>query len=294
MNRLLICAVLALGLAACGHGAQESARTAQTPPASQPATPAQEPAASTAEAPPAAQAAQAAATDDGESVDNVTAAVSPIEAAVADNAPAVGGTLPAKWQEGTNVPALPAAQPVSVPPGDVEVTEIFWYGCGHCFALEPYLESWEKKTKPAWVKLVRMPVVWNEVTREDARTFYTLKALGKLDQLHLAVFRELHVNHKPLTIVAGNAVDQGATQRRVREFLVANGVSAEEFDRTYRSFAVETELRQAENLSRRYVADHTPMVVVQGKYTTDVGMAGGVNQLFELVDDLAAREHAGR
>ena len=290
MTRLLLCSILALGLAACGGKDGGEPVSNNAPTASEPA-----PAAEAATAPAAAPAAPAATTPiDGETVDDVTSSVSPIAAAVAATTAAPAATLPTKWKQGTHFAALPAAQPVSVAPGEVEVTEIFWYGCGHCFTLEPRIAAWEKNGKPDYVKVVRMPVVWNEVTREDARLFYTLEALGKLDPVNLAVFRELHVNRKPLTIIAGNRVDTAATEKRVRDFLVANGVSAEDFGKTYRSFAVENRIRQAEGLSRRYQADHTPMVVVQGKYMTDVGMAGGLDPFFELITDLAARERAGR
>jgi hypothetical protein len=73
---------------------------------------------------------------------------------------------------------------------------------------------------------------------------------------------------------------------------VANGVSAEDFAKHYRTFSSENKLRQAENLARRYMLDHTPMFVVHGKYLTDAEMAGGVDKLFQLVTDLAARERA--
>ena len=289
MNRLLIVTLLSLGLAACGS--QEAGEPAQaTAPATgqaapQPAEPAPAPAATAAA--PAAQA------SDGETVDDVTSSVSPIAAAVAASTPATAGALPSKWKSGKHFAPLPAAQPVSTGPGEVEVVEIFWYGCGHCFTLEPLIQNWEKKGKADYVKVIRMPVVWNEVTREDARLFYTLEVLGKLDELNLPVFRELHVNRKPLTVVAGNRVDTAATERRAREFLAGHGVSAEDFGKAYRSFAVENKIRQAETLSRRYQADHTPMVVVQGKYMTDVGMAGGPDPFFELINDLAARERSG-
>jgi len=287
MTRLLLCSILALGLAACGGRDGGEPVSDNTPAPSGPAAVADTPAAATAPAAPAT-----AAPSDGETVDDVTSSVSPIAAAVAATTAAPSATLPAKWKQGTHFAALPAAQPVSVAPGEVEVTEIFWYGCGHCFTLEPRLAAWEKNGKPEYVKVVRMPVVWNEVTREDARLFYTLEALGKLDPVNLAVFREMHINRKPLTIIAGNKVDAVATEKRVRDFLVANGISAEDFGKTYRSFAVENRIRQAEGLSRRYQADHTPMVVIQGKYMTDVGMAGGPDLFFELIADLAARERA--
>lgn len=293
MNRLLLCAALALGLAACG-GRDAGDRTAGDTTA--PATVAGQPeAAPSPAAPPvAAEPVITGEPNDGESVDDVTASVSPIAAAVAANTSAATAQLPARWKAGVNYASLPVAQPVSVPPGEVEVTEIFWYGCGHCFTLESRLAAWDKSGRPPYVKLLRLPVVWNEATREDARLYYTLEVLGKINPVNMAVFRELHVNRKPLTVIAGNRVDTAATEKRVREFLAANGVGAEEFGKTYRSFAVESKIRQAEALSRRYMADHTPMVVVQGKYVTDVSMAGGVEQLFQLIGDLAARERASR
>lgn len=291
MNRLLIITLVSLGLAACGSKDAGEPAAAAAPPAAAPDAPAAAPEAPATAAPAAAAAAPAS---DGETVDEVTSSASPIAAAVAATTPAPAATLPSKWQPGQHFAPLPAAQPVSVAPGEVEVVEIFWYGCGHCFTLEPHLATWEKKGKPDYVKVVRMPVVWNEVAREDARLFYTLEALGKLDTLNLAVFRELHVNRRPLTVVAGGRVDSAATERRAREFLLANGVSAEDFGKTYRSFGVENKIRQAETLSRRYMADHTPMAVVQGKYMTDVSMAGGLEPFFELIGDLAARERGGR
>jgi thiol:disulfide interchange protein DsbA len=289
MNRLLLTAVLAIALAACGGKETPTGQTAEAPPAATttPVEPSEPSAQPKAEAEAVAELAS-----DGETVDEATSAVSPIAAAVAANTPAPTPASPSKFRAGQHYALLPVAQPVSVEPGRVEVTEIFWYGCGHCFTLEPRIEAWEKQGKPDYVDVVRMPVVWNEVTREDARLFYTLQALGKLDELHLAVFRELHVNRNPLTVIAGNRIDATATENKVREFLATHGVSAEEFGRVYRSFATESKIRQAENLSRRYLADHTPMVVVQGKYQTDVSMAGGVEPLFAVVGELAERERA--
>ena len=196
-----------------------------------------------------------------------------------------------RWKQGVNFTAYPVAQPVSTPPGQVEVVEGFWYGCPHCYALEPRIEAWNK-SKPDWVTLKRLPVIWNEVTREDARLFLTIEALGLLDTLHAEVFREINANKRPLTVVTRGRVDPAATEKRAREFLMSHGVSAEDFARHYRSFSTENRLRQVENLSRRYMLDHTPMVIVHGKYLTDATMAGGQDELFELVNDLAAREHA--
>ena len=284
MNKPVLSMIAALLLcSACGKEAPPAA----TQQAEAPAAPA-----TTVEAPPApAPAAKPeAGSSDGETVDEAVSATSPIAAAVAATTPAPAKGDVSRWKEGENFIAYPVAQPVSTPPGKVEIVEGFWYGCGHCYALEPRLESWEK-SKPDWIVLKRTPVIWNEVTREDARLFFTIESLGLLDKLHAEVFREIHANGHPLTIIRGGRVDPAATEKSAREFLMSKGVSAEDFAKYYRTFSAENKLRQAENLSRRYLLDHTPMFVVHGKYLTDATMAGGVDQLFQVVNDLAAREH---
>jgi len=284
MNKPVLSMLAALLLcSACGKEAPPAAtQQAEAPAAS----------ATTVEAPPApAPAAKPeAGSSDGETVDEAVSATSPIAAAVAATTPAPAKGDVSRWKEGENFIAYPVAQPVSTPPGKVEIVEGFWYGCGHCYALEPRLESWEK-SKPDWIVLKRTPVIWNEVTREDARLFFTIESLGLLDKLHAEVFREIHANGHPLTIIRGGRVDPAATEKSAREFLMSKGVSAEDFAKYYRTFSAENKLRQAENLSRRYLLDHTPMFVVHGKYLTDATMAGGVDQLFQVVNDLAAREH---
>ena len=271
-----------LACAACGK---------ETPPAGNEAPAADAPAPAVAEATPApADAPPAAGSSDGETVDASTSATSPIASAIAATTPAPPSGDLQRWKEGENFVAYPVAQPVSTPPGSVEVVEGFWYGCGHCYSLEPRLQSWER-SKPAWITLKRTPVIWNEVTREDARLYFTIESLGLVDKLHTEIYREIHAKGRPLTVIRGGKVDKAATEKATREFLASKGVSSEDFAKHYRTFSAENKLRQAENLSRRYLLDHTPMFVVHGKYLTDADMAGGVDQLFQVVSDLAAREH---
>jgi thiol:disulfide interchange protein DsbA len=282
MNRISYAMIVVL-LAGCG---QDTAPA----PAQQAEAPAPTEATAQAPASEAPAAAEAASESDGETIDAAISATSPIAAAVAATTPAPASGNLAGWKQGENYIAYPVARPVSTPPGKVEVVEGFWYGCGHCYSLEPRLEAWDK-SRPDWITLKRVPVIWNEVTREDARLYYTVESLGRVGDLHSAVFRQIHVKGQPLTVIRGGRVDKAATEKAVREFLMANGVSAEDFAKHYRTFSTENKLRQAENLSRLYMLDHTPMVVVHGKYLTDAEMAGGVDKLFQLVNDLAAREH---
>lgn len=271
-----------LACAACGK---------EAPPAANEAPAAEAPAAAvTGTTPAPADAKPEAAESDGETVDESTSATSPIASAIAATTPALPSGDLQRWKAGENFTVYPVAQPVSTPPGTVEVVEGFWYGCGHCYSLEPRLQAWER-SKPAWITLKRTPVIWNEVTREDARLYFTIESLGLVDKLHTEVYREIHAKGRPLTVIRGGRVDKAATEKAAREFLISKGVSADDFTKHYRTFSSENKLRQAENLSRRYLLDHTPMFVVHGKYLTDADMAGGVDQLFQVVNDLAAREH---
>ena len=225
-------------------------------------------------------------TEESESAADVAAGLSPIAAAVAANTPATATPIPAKWVEGKSYTTLVPAQPTNVGPDRVEVIEVFWYGCGHCFHLDPTLESWRHQGKAPFVDFGRVPVMWNEVHRSHARLFYTLEALGKLEQLHVVVFREIHVKNNLLV-----GQDPAETEKLQRTFLKANGISDADFDRTYHSFTVETKLQRAEQLTRRYKVTGVPVMVINGKYTADVGSAGTEPQLISLIDDLAASEH---
>src|SRR6266852_5061427 len=78
----------------------------------------------------------------------------------------------------TRVRRIAAMSAWSISPGKVEVVEVFWLGCPHCYALEPFIQTW-LKTKPAYIDFVRVPVMWGPVHRAHARLFYTLQALNR-------------------------------------------------------------------------------------------------------------------
>lgn len=290
MNKLAVLLSTLVLLAACGK--QEPTPTAAQP---APAPAAEQPAAPAADAnatAPAEQAAtdQAAIAAPAETVSELDDQPLPADQQAASTTqpslklggPASSAPTSSKFKEGTNYQKLVPAQPTSAAPGKVEVTEVFWYGCGHCFSLDPAIESWRAKSKPAYVEFVRVPAMWNDGTRMHARLFYTAELLGKLDQLHGLIFREFHVSGNQL-----NTVD------KIAAFFQQHGVSKDEFTKAFSSFAVESKLQRADFLNRRYRIQSVPTLVVNGKYTTDVGTAGSETQLFSLIDELAAHEHGG-
>jgi thiol:disulfide interchange protein DsbA len=212
----------------------------------------------------------------------------PLLAAVMSSAAAATTSAPPSgpWVEGVNYTRLVPAQPTSVPPGQVEVLEFFWYACPHCYALDPLIEAW-RKTKPAYISFLRVPVVWSPGHRALARLFYTLDSMGKLDELHSAIFKEIHVNNDPL-VDLGN--DDAQSERIETAFVVKHGISESAFKTAYHSFSVESALQRAEELGLRYKVSGVPTFVINGKYVADVGTAGGEEKLIDLVNYLAGLE----
>ncbi|HEY5761347.1 MAG TPA: thiol:disulfide interchange protein DsbA/DsbL [Steroidobacter sp.] len=290
MNKLAALLSTLVLLAACGK--QEPAPSAPAP-AAPPVTEEVPPAPGTeggAAAPADQAAAEAATAAPAETVSEMDDAPTPAEQQQASTTQpqlklggsASGPATSAKFKEGANYTKIVPAQPTSAAPGKVEVAEVFWYGCGHCFALDPAIEAWRAKGKQPYVDFVRVPAMWNEGTRLHARIFYTAEVLGKLDELHTLIFREIHVNNNQL-----NNVD------KIGAFFAQHGVSKEKFTETFSSFAVESKLQRADFLNKRFRIESVPTVVVNGKYSTDVGKAGGEPQLFSVIEELAAHEHGG-
>jgi thiol:disulfide interchange protein DsbA len=219
----------------------------------------------------------------------LAAVASAVAAATATGiAVAAPPAAPPLWQEGVNYTRLVPAQPTSAPAGQVEVLEFFWYSCPHCYAIDPLVESW-KKTKPAYISFSRVHVLWTDAHRSQARLYYTLESLGKLNELHAEVFKEIHVNNDPL--VASDSGNSAETERIQAAFVKKFGISEDAFRKAYNSFAVETAMQRADQLVQRYRVDGVPTFVINGKYIADVRTAGTPERLITLVSDLADQEH---
>ena len=282
MFRLPVAIALSLiSITACGR--ETSTPAAPAAPATEAAAPAQPAAAAPDATAQIAESQQATASQEssdpeGNAEDRGDAALERLAAMPSDQ------QLPSgKWKAGTNYAPLVPAQPTNVAPGKVEVVEVFWFGCPHCYALEPFIASW-LKNKPEYVEFVRVPVMWGPVHRAHARLFYLLQALSRTD-LHQKVFDAIV---KDGNMLVSN--DEQVTRKMQLDFLKANGVSAEDFNKAWDSFTVSAGLQRAEQLTTRYKVNGVPLIVVNGKYTTDVGQAGGPGQLLQLINDLAAGE----
>lgn len=185
---------------------------------------------------------------------------------------------PSPYRVGDHYSVLSPAQPTNVEPGEIEITEVFMYGCIHCYNFEPFVEKW-LPTKPSNVVFMRVPALFNSPARVHARAFYTAETLGVLDETHMPFFQELHVNRQRMT-----------EEDELASFFARFGVEREAFRQAYNSFAVDTKLRRAEALGRRYRVSSTPTVIVNGKYVIDGDKITSYQQILEIATYLAEQE----
>lgn len=182
--------------------------------------------------------------------------------------------------EGRHYRVLRPAQPTSSSPDKIEVAEMFMYSCPHCFSFEPFIQSYLAQ-KPAYINFIRVPTSFNAVARVHAKAFYVAETLGILDDIHTEFFKAFHVEKNRL----GN-------EKAIIEFFVSNGVERAEVEKALNSFAIDTKLRQADSLTRRYRIDSVPALVINGKYVTSGSMTGSIEKLREVVNYLTAKEAA--
>jgi len=160
----------------------------------------------------------------------------------------------------------------------VVVTEIFWYGCPHCFRFEPYVERWSAQL-PETVVFEQVPSALNPRWTEHARAYYAFKMMNVLDQTHKAFFDAIHLKRRRL-----NSVDT------IAEFVAELGLDEKVFRENYFSFPVETLIRKNGQKEKRYGHGGVPAVIVNGKYLASASMAGSNERLIEVINFLVAQE----
>lgn len=163
--------------------------------------------------------------------------------------------------------------------GKVQVVELFWYGCPHCFQFEPYLKDWQKRM-PANVEFIKLPAIFNNPRWQlHAGAFYTAEVLGVMDNFHEPFFNIIHTGNQRM-----------GSREDIREFFSGIGVEGKRFDETFDSFAVQAKVRRAADLTRRYGISGVPALVVNGKYLVDGPMAKSFENMLRIVDALVEKE----
>ncbi len=180
---------------------------------------------------------------------------------------------------GQHYQEIKPAVPTSTTGDKVEVLELFWYGCPHCYAFEPQLAEWVKK-KPDYVEFVRVPAVFAHNWELHARAYYAAQQLGVLEKIHQALFDAIHKQGRKVF-----------SEEELTQFFVDQGVDAEAFKKAYSSFDVDTKTRHAIALTREYGITGVPSLIVNGKYRSSAQEAGNFTTLLKVVESLADKEH---
>ncbi|MGD2138242.1 MAG: thiol:disulfide interchange protein DsbA/DsbL [Gammaproteobacteria bacterium] len=183
------------------------------------------------------------------------------------------------YREGDGYTVLANPQPTSS--GEkIEVLELFWYGCPHCYDLEPYIRKW-LDGKPDDVVFVRLPAIVGPRWELLAKAYFTAELLGVLDKVHPALFDAIHAEHREIN-------DEGALEA----FFVEQGVATEDFRGTFNSFAVAVKTNTAKMKTRQYAITGVPTVIVNGKYSTSGRQAGSNQGIIDVVRYLIKQERS--
>jgi len=186
---------------------------------------------------------------------------------------------PTQYVEGKHYAVI--TTPVRTTSADkIEVSELFWYGCGHCFRFEPLVQQWKMKAADD-IAFVQSPAMWNKPMELHARAFYAAQALKVLDKVHQPIFNAMNLERKRL-----QSVDE------IFPIFAAAGVERAAFDKVFKSFGVTSQVKQADARARGYRITGTPAVVVDGKYRVSTKMAGGHVEMLQVVDYLVEKIRA--
>ena len=164
-------------------------------------------------------------------------------------------------------------------PAKIEVMEIFWYGCPHCYHLEAPLSAWVKKL-PQDVTFKRVPGVPRQDWAPMAKAYYTLEALGLVDKLHAPLFDAIHKQKTVSPTSEKAAIDWIAKQ---------SGLDHKKVAETFNSFSVNTKVMRAVQVFRASGATGVPALIVDGKYLTSSTMAGGNDEVLKVADYIISK-----
>lgn len=177
------------------------------------------------------------------------------------------------FSAGSDYRVLPARVPTQVKPGQIEVLEFFSYSCIHCFNFEAPLHAWTQK-QPADVVFKRIPVLFSAQFEPIAKLYYSLEALGWLPQLHLKVFRAIHVDKQRLY-----------TDAAIAQWMGAQNVDMAAFKAMYASFGIVGKLKRSAQLSAQFEVEGTPALGINGRYS----IPGQGERTLAIADSLIAQ-----
>lgn len=183
---------------------------------------------------------------------------------------------------GTDYVQIEGGQPYAPTAGTIEVVEVFGYTCPACARFEPLVATW-KARQPADVKFVPVAAPFGGYWTPYAKAFYTAQSLGLAARTHAAVFRALHEE--------GSLPKSKPSVDEIAGFYAGHGVDARRFASVFSSPAIEARMEQADRFIRRSGVEHTPTLVINGKYRVH---GSSPEDSLRIADHLIARERAAQ
>lgn len=161
---------------------------------------------------------------------------------------------------------------------DIIIYEFFWYGCPHCYNLEPTMDRIEADLEKD-TKVVKLPVALRDSWIPHAKLYYALKQMDKIDQVHNLIFEEIHLEDNRLN-----------TEQQMIDFLGKHGIDTKKFIEKYNSFGTEARIKKASNLAKKYQIDSVPTIIINGKFLTSGSYVSSYDELYSVVNLLVERE----
>ena len=158
------------------------------------------------------------------------------------------------------------------------IYEFFWYGCPHCYNLEPTMERIEADLDKD-TKIVKLPVALRDSWIPHAKLYYALQQMGKIDEVHNLIFEEIHLEDNRLN-----------TEQQMVDFLGKHGIDTNKFIEKYNSFGTEARIKKASNLAKKYQINSVPTIIVNGKYLTSGSYVSSYDELYSVINLLIERE----
>lgn len=136
----------------------------------------------------------------------------------------------------------------------VEITEFFGYFCPACNSFEPYLEAWIKKQGDRIV-VKRVHVKFSDAMIPQQKLYFTLEAMGKVDQYQLKTFNAYHVDRNRLS-----------SDAEVFKYVEKVGLDKKKFADIYSSFSIQSKVNRAVQLMSDYKINGVPTVAIDGRF----------------------------
>jgi thiol:disulfide interchange protein DsbA len=183
---------------------------------------------------------------------------------------------PMTFEEGAHYKLLPESARAMVPKGTVQ--EFFFYGCSHCMDMEKPLHEW-LSTNPKSIHFEQIPAVFQNPSWPFlARAHYALKQSQQLELAHQSLFQLFIIDRarpKNEQDIAKLLTDKHPT------------FNSERFVQQFAHDDTNVAVNRAAKLSGQYQLEAVPTFIINGKYSTDLTMAGSHANLFIMIEQLA-------